>query len=268
MTAKITRQQWYSMKFVLIEMVKCLQDRELAFIEKNMQKPTYRYNIAHHHSHLIALMEHFGILEKSEQYNLYHSLALLKDIPLMSFAPGLRIKQQEALKDSFSEHCVGWDWGIDIDSEKGTLEDAYDSLKGLKRELDKRKVPYHVKFSGARGFHVVIPSEYLPKTEDYTERVKVCGTITDNLKAAYNYCFDTRVYDIKRLWKLPYSWDRGHIALPLTDQQIDHWTLDTCLPENVLYQTKIFNRGLLLRTHGQNTEELQASVTKLIRDWQ
>lgn len=73
---------------------------------------------------------------------------------------GLSAENYDALR-------TGWDFVIDIDSKLG-LEEAKEAALLIINVLKKYGIKNaHIKFSGRRGFHIVMPWEMFPKEMDY-----------------------------------------------------------------------------------------------------
>lgn len=265
------RNHWYSQKYILFEVVKCLKNRELAFLthktENTEFKRMIRYLIAFNLEYLDKHFKRFDF-DKS-LVNAYHSVALLKEIPVFSY--NLKNRKEEDKYKNFNEdydqHVIGYNIFIDIDG-KEDFNTAYDNAKQIKKLFDEFKVPYYVLNSSFKGFHFHIPAEYMPKMEIY-ELLETLNNVIYNLKGIYTLkCLDDSIVDLKRICKVPYSYvNDGSICLPLTDFQFDNYKPENVTCSYVLKNIMIKERGLLLRDWGLNQEELKKNVVKLIHEF-
>ncbi|MAH42840.1 hypothetical protein CL614_03895, partial [archaeon] len=72
----------------------------------------------------------------------------------------------------YSKIRTGWDILLDMDSKIG-MEGGKQCALAIIDFLDKYKITsYGVKFSGSRGFHIVLPNSIFPKEIDYKQLAK------------------------------------------------------------------------------------------------
>lgn len=263
------RKLWYSRLDVLFEIVKCLKDRELCFIERTNEGKsghTVRYLKAHA---IDYLKKHFQWMNSDTKLiNLYHSIATLKSMPMFGYNLITRKKEINYIEfnEKFSEYVTGINFFFDIDGKENPQQ-AYKDTKELKQLLDEHKVPYYLLNSSLTGFHIHIPSIYLPNLLP-SDLISSMIDVTKNIKGIYEFpCIDETITDIKRVCKVPYSYVcDGSICLPLTDEQFDTYTQKTVSIESVL-KLKIRDRGLLVRTHGLSESQLKENIEKFIREF-
>jgi hypothetical protein len=231
---------------VLFEIVKQLQGRETAFLSPNYP---IRCVKAHNISYLKTNMQALGFWKRP--YNVYHSLAHLQNMPMFSFEPNQRRRQQEEFTENFEQYMVGYDLALDFDSKKYGFQQCYKDVKRIKEVLDDYQIPYSLKMSGS-GFHITVNDRYLLSG---VEKVEYCAVFVRELGEVFNLpTLDTSIIDKRRLWKVAYSLDirTGNVALPLTDEQFEKFNIQMVKPEVC---SNIMNRGLL--EHSGNSNNLQ-----------
>ncbi len=246
------RLHWYGQTAVQYEIVKALRGREASFLNPIRTEKGYpiRCMKIHNVAYLASNMKAFHFFERP--YNFYHSIALLKDMPMFTFHPFKRVEQQQEFNKNFKSFMVGYDLPLDFDiKNRSKVTSAVKEIIILKEELlDEFRLPYTIKSSGS-GFHIEIPSEYLDGvTTDPMEKVKVATKVAENLKTFLSSEFlDLSIYDERRVWKTPYTIDvkTGNVALPLDDEQLERFSYDMLKPDAVLRNNLLRGRGMLLR---------------------
>jgi len=251
---EITRDQWYRNPEVLYNIIVASKNRETVFLSKQDKVMTVRNVMANYMDLLKKNFDAFNFFTRS--YNLYYSLATYKKIQLFNFNITTRKGQREAWNQSAIDNTASFDFGLDFDSEG--IEDimsAWKDCKKVKDFFDDYKVPYTVKFSGSKGFHITVPSHALPNlriTDDVDDEMSLFNYLKD---LATMICLkfeaetlDLGIFDPRRIWKTDYSWvcETKLITLPLSDEQFEGFTLSLCEPLTVL-RAGIRNRGNLMR---------------------
>ncbi len=174
-------------------------------------------------------------------------------------------------KEDMDRLRKGWDLILDIDSAMG-LEAAKMTLKKIIYLLEDYGIDgYGMKFSGRRGFHVVVPWKAFPKKVDFEKtskqfpaipqsiasfiRKKIKGDLLQDfidLKGSFHKLSDEldshidrmtpfAFVDVEKDWgkrhlfRLPYSLHDGtwHVSYPLEKDEIDGFKMDDAKPENV-----------------------------------
>jgi hypothetical protein len=260
------RKEYYSKTFVQFELIKCLKHRELACLERKGKK-NIRFVMAFNIDYLKRHFDSLGILKRN--VNLYHSVATLKDIPVFSYNLKERTKEAKYVDFNlnFKDFIIGYDLFIDFDG-KEDFKRCYEEAKEIKAIFDEKKLPYYLLNSSSTGFHIIIPTEFFNQT-DIFKNIEDIKEIINNLAIIYgSMTIDTSISDLKRLKKLPYSFVKdGTIALPLTDEMFNNYSLEMVKAENVLKSVMLKNRGLLIRTHGLSTEQLKENVRQFINEY-
>lgn len=264
------RKKWYNLTYVNFEIVKCLNDRELCFLSAKSEERKFpvRYLMAFSINYLKKHMERFGFLKNL--MNMYHSVSVLKDLPIFSYNPRKRKEdyRYKEFNENYEDYVVGYNLFIDLDS-KGDWKKALQDTLEIKKIFDEYRVPYYILSSSLKGgFHVHIPSEYMPK-KNIHELIAEINEVVYNIRGIYSLeSIDTSIFDIKRVCKVPYSLSSdGGVCLPLSDEMLKIFTPEMIKTENVLKKIMIKNRGLLLRTHNLDKDTLKKNVLKLFEDF-
>jgi hypothetical protein len=249
---EIFRHYWYSKNEAVYEIVKAAQFKEMVFIDKAHEAMPMRCMFIYK---VDMLKEHFSRARflNYPDYNLYLSCAYYKNTPQFSYDPKTRREQMDAWSgmkghsQQYIDHITGYDFFCDFDSAADDISDAHDDAFKLKTLLDKHKVPYTITFSGAKGFHIRVPFKALPQGIGM-KIVMFCKALGEALKEKMKLStLDIGVFDDRRVFKAPYSYDRGNICLPLDDEQFNNFDINKMRVTWVLQNIKIFNRGLLMR---------------------
>jgi hypothetical protein len=264
------RNEYHSKTFVLLEIVKPLYQKELSMITPSGFKPkkVVRYLVAFS---IDFLKKHFEVFN-FEKYpiNLYCSCATLRDIPVFTYSLIKRTKMPEYKKfnDEYNQHIICYDFFCDFDGKQNYAKCLQEALE-MKNIFEEYKVPYFVQNSSFSGFHLIIPSFYMPnyKIEDLIEKIRKA---LFNLKGFHDFeTLDISVGDTKRLRKVSYSVVAdGSVVLPLSPEQFTtNFNPLDCSIRNVLKSIHIKNRGLIIRTHNLSETELKANIIKFFNDY-
>lgn len=265
------RRWWYSQTYVLLEMVKLLQHRELVFLEKpnptiiDRKPKTIRCCCGYTINLVKSNFNSFRVLDYP-YVNLYYSLMSLDKMPLFSFSPSVRAKSYvEWTNGNYKDHYTGYTFALDFDGE--TIEEARKDLLKVKKLYDQYKIPHSVIFSGSKGFHLVVDYRWLPQLSE--ERiVAMLGDLASMMKQIDNIpSIDDSIFDSRRVLKLPYSFCMGRIVLPLDDYQINNFNMEMVNPEYVVKSIKIKDRGLLERHTDQAEDQARNSFLELAKNF-
>ena len=235
------KNEYYSHKEVLYEMVKTMQGREVAFLG---EKLNVRCIKAHSVGYLLKNMDAFNF--KDKKLNIYHSLAYLVNMPMFNYAMEKRRIQQTSFNNSFDDYYKGYDFAFDFDAKGESWIKPYKDCNVLKTLFDQYGVPYSLKFSGS-GFHLSINHVFIPNSS--LKAHELCQALAFRIKSIFQLeSLDESIYDKRRVWKAPYSYDvkTGNIALPLNNSQFDNFSIDIVNPENVI-KYGVRDRGLIER---------------------
>lgn len=267
----ITRQYWYEQIFILLEIVKQLGNKEGVFIEKQDgtivdRKPkVIRCINAGTIDYLKKNFEAFRFL-KFPNFNIYFSLANYDRMPQFSFSPVERAKQYvEWSNGQYLEKAVGYDWAIDIDSE--TWQEGLKDILKIKVLFDRYNLPASYKWSGQKGFHILIEYRWLPQLP-FQRLVVMLSELTTMIKEIDGITnIDDSIIDERRVIKAGYTWDRGKITLPLDDYQLANFDPIMVQPEWVLKNIQIKGRGMLTRHTDQPEPQARASFLKMAENF-
>jgi hypothetical protein len=268
------RRWWYSQTYIGLEMAKLLQHRELVFLEKkNPQQEEsgrrlktirccagYTYDLLKSNYGAFSILQHPFV-------NLYYSLMRFERMPLFSYSPSVRAKKYvEWTNGGYREQYSGYDFAIDFDGEDG-IEGAKKDCLHLKKLFDTFKVPYSVRFSGSRGFHLSVDYKWLPQLPEQ-KIVALCGELGAMIKEIEGLdTLDESIFDARRVFKLPYSFCLGKIVLPLDDYQMANFDLSIVSPEYVQKAIRLKDRGLLERFSNLPPETARANFLTLTKEF-
>lgn len=264
--------------FIGMEMVKCLQHKELAFLEKanpylgDRKKKTIRCCNGFTYDLLQQNLKAFRIL-KYPYANLYYSLMSFDTMPMFSFAPIQRRQQYrewtgyadeetgERIKGKYAEHYAGYSFGIDIDGD--TIADAQADALKVNALYHEYKLPHTHRFSGSRGFHICIETQWLPALPQ-GKLIPMLAELTTKMKYIDNIPhIDDSITDDRRVFKLPYSFDRGKICLPLTEEQLAGFEVSMVEPQTVLKTCQIKGRGILEQFSDRTPHQAQDAFRRM-----
>lgn len=271
MEQDIFKHHWYSLNAVKYEIAKQCQFREVIFLDKTHEKMPVRCIFAYKADHLQRQFDEFKFMQF--KYNLYLSVAQFKGTPLFSYNFAERRKQMDEFsgynqKPTYPDYWQGYDFFMDFDSPD--LKDIEPALKDchlVKDTLDHYNVPYVLSFSGSKGFHLRIPYAVLPQSLGLGI-VTFCKILGENIKERLKLdTLDIGVFDERRIFKAPYSYDNGNICLPLSDEQFEKFDIRQMAVKNVLNNVKIFNRGVLMRFPELPLERSRENFHRMWRDF-
>ncbi len=199
----------------------------------------------------------------------------------------------EATKEFLDALRTGWDYLIDIDSKAG-WECAREATLVFTGALEHYGITdYGIKFSGRRGFHLVVPFEAFPRKIDNTMTEAVypdlLKKITEHLKSfcrdelaeqlqraglskegqsPYDLAeIDSAIFTSRHMFRMPYSLHLGTYlaSIPLERKDIERFKIEDAKPENANAKTRFLSRECtsdaseLVRTalfqHGMGAKE-------------
>jgi len=285
------RKRWYSEPMTLLEMVKCMNGREVAFLEGKTKLPLLTKNAleirgikAHSLSYLQNNFENFKFTERP--CNLYTSIAKFENLPMFSYNFERRKEERAAFTqgEGFNQCFKGWDFVIDLDSQRikdgGVITELnafevnekikdyyniagmYSDAKKLKKIFDEYGLAYSVKASGLKGMHFQVKDEnFFPKDMEPKDKVDLADVIVTNLKELENIptIDNINFYDSTRILKCPYSLEGYHVALPLSEGNgfgsFNDWKIEDMRLDKIYQNIRIVNRGLLERPKTRDPQE-------------
>jgi len=266
--SELLKQQhdYYSRNYILFEILKTLQHREFALLNSKMEEKhvATRFLYSSSLKYLQMHLKELGVSRGEKLINLYRSNAHLKpnSIPVTTYDLKKRTKDKnyQDFNRRFNDFVDGFDFIIDIDAK--TIQHSYSIAKKIKKFYDDYELPYYLQFSGTRGFHIIIPCEYIT-----TKGIKVYEIGLKALITTFGFKdeIDISTLNPKGLIKVSYSFDSGNIALPLDDTQFKNFNIEMVKLENVLKNIQIKSRGLLLRTHNLSKEKLINNVNNFLK---
>jgi hypothetical protein len=221
MIGKSEYNRYYSDDTVLYEIVKGLKARETTLIGWDKDKKNefvVRCIKAHNISYLKNNFKAFDFYNRF--FNIYHSVAYLKDMPMFSYNWVKRKEQQRDFNLEFPNYAYGWDFVMDFDGDDVTYDKLWEDVETVKHLFDKYGVPYTLKASSHKGFHIEINDKYFVGSMD--DKIKFNLNLVRNIKDLWQVeTLDLNIYDMRRVFKVAYSIDikSGLVVLPLTDSQ-------------------------------------------------
>lgn len=254
--------EYYNRKYIQYLILEGCTGREMAFLGKN------NTNVRALNVKCLFDFERsmkFVNWDKNKP-NIYRSLARINKIPQFTFNPKERSKETIYWYERvFDKEIDSYDLFFDFDKdEKSTI---YDVLKEVNELLDYFKsynVPYYVLFSGNRGFQVIVDGKYLPIKKIEKGLVYPHKEIIENVKKTFVFKYLDLSHNgvTNKLCKVPYSLVGNNIALPLSDIQLDNFSLSQMNSDYVLQHIPIMRRGLLEREgNKKGVESFIKSIT-------
>lgn len=258
-------ENYYSQPMIHWAICKYVYERTLDFIIPRKIDPNgiaFRYRRAVSPKAISLFFDKFNIMRKP--FNIYASNAKInpQGFPIIDMRPEIAKKQVAEVTANYSKYLKAYDLRFDLDHEDIMVAHA-EAIK-VKDLLDEYHVPYWVMFSGNKGFNFCIDSEKIPQEYQLLDlpemNLKIAENISRKLKLK---TLDLSVYTLERVFKVPYSVarERNLVALPLTDDQLENFSLESYDPKTVLRTVLLKNRGLLER------EGTTKDVFRLYRDF-
>lgn len=205
--------EWYKIPAVKFKIIKYTYNHETAMIKPNFVQEdfkTIRMLRIHNVQHLDLWLKFMHIWDSQKIYNIYYSLAgYEKGIPYSTLY--LSERDFGDWKKNHWKEMVSYDFLLDIDGKNTSeIDFAYYSAKEIKKFFDKFGVPYNLRFSGM-GFHFIIPYDYFEELglsfnpSDENRIYKFYNEIARKLNERFSVMIDTKIYDTRRVCKIPYS---------------------------------------------------------------
>ncbi len=256
---------WYKIPAVKFEMIKFLNNREVAFLKPSFSTTkgmSTRMLRIHNVQSLDAWNKNLHVWEGKKDYNMYHSIAKFKNgIPFSSF--NLTDRDFGNWNRDCWQEIEEYDFFLDIDSgNHKELEFSCYSAKVIKQLFDNLDVPYLLRFSGM-GFHFIIPYRFFnyknfnPHDDDNIYNIFM--DIAIKLHNKFSEMIDLNIYDYRRVVKIPYSLalykDKSFVCLPLnSDEEFENFNLKNMMPSNWI--SKVRGRGEKLFNEKGNVNKL------------
>lgn len=171
--------------------------------------------------------------------NVFFTFATLNEMPRLSFDADEKKEQNKIFIGKFNSLISKLDFGLDFDAKEFSIELVREEVKRVVDFITTAKFKkFVVKCSGS-GMHIDIPY----KKEIIRGNIK---NFNDLISFHCDFCvmlkdicrlktLDTKIYDLRRMWKCPFSFDikSGNIALPLENNEIESFNYDTVWYKNV-----------------------------------
>jgi hypothetical protein len=275
---KLLEQQheFYAFLPVLFEIVKECKNRTIDFLSSKYSDKKFgvRYFYSRNVNYLKRHLESVGVSRGNKFLNVYRSNALLKNhaVRLYTYNPKERTSDPEYVEfdKNYFSLIESFDLTFDIDSPLKDTMDSYKIAKEVKFELDEYKVPYYVKNSGSKGFHFVIPAQYMPNIS-VSELINMINKVVTNFREIHmiKQYIDLSVLNPKGLLKCAYSFDSssGCVSLPLNDYEFDNFSVEKTKMDYVLKNVHLMNRGLKMHTHNLSEEQLKDNLKRFLEEY-
>jgi hypothetical protein len=250
------RKSFYNSENVLYNIIEATKYRETAFIriptEELPNTITIRDLKINAVRYWLWNCERFQFYDFP--FNAYASVGKFPNMPVFSWNPKMRREEMDRWNRNFLAEMTEYDFLMDIDNPD--LRIAYATAYKTMQILREAQVAYSCVFSGNKGWHIRI------SYEDFSPEMKALpkpGLVTMLKKFAEKftavnglYSIDLSIFDTRRIGKIPYSvvYPKYYIALPLSDAEMDNFTLEYCTMEHWLKpenMRKLYQRGLLKR---------------------
>lgn len=271
------RKNWYETDYILHQIRPQLVNKYLSVRKKGKGKKFIlsRYYMGYSIDLLKKSLERNNVLN-DDSAKIYFDLATWqKDdgtTPIFSYDKSQRKKQKEDFSDKGEwKNCIqSYDFAIDFDSKKIMV--AWKECKKVKEVFDEYKLPYTLRFSGTKGFHLVIDSKWIKTRFKPIKRAELFGKVVNNIMNDLRLkTIDMSIYDPRRILKLAYSLCNNdgeeYVCLPLNDSQFDLFKIENMRMDNVLRNIRLFNRGLLERNHNLSEKELILNTSRFIKEY-
>ncbi len=242
---------WYTRTFILFSLREGMINREVVFMNKEgLIIRSLKVNS------LQGIKYYFDKYKFFEnRFDIYASVAVLKNIPESSVTNEEMRDNREELKKNWKDYVLGYDFFIDIDCEKYKSDDknfktAKEWAIKVMKYFNEKKFVSSQKFSGNKGFHFIIPYKHMK--EKFKDYKKFAEKIANELKIPFvkGFGIDDSTFDKRRICKVPYSLHSrtNLVALPVTDEQLINFNKEDYSVSNVLNNVKpLVMRGLLIK---------------------
>jgi hypothetical protein len=280
----LTREDYYSTDYVIFNIISQLKNRYLSVRRRDKKKENKwilsRYYMGYSKQLFLDSLRRNEVFQ-DQSAKIYFDLAQWKNeegiTPIFSFEKNKRaIEKREFSGDpgknngAYLKLISSYSFAIDIDSK--SPKKAYKDAKAVKLIMDKYKLPYSLKFSGSKGFHFVIDSQFIELGVKPIDLPGLFGKVVNNLMNDERIkTIDTSIYDARRILKIAYSLcnndGKEYVCLPLSDEEFDNWKYEDMEMSRVLAKVKLFKRGLLTRLYGLTEEQLKMNFKKFIEDY-
>ena len=245
------RNFYYRKIYVLFEMLKCMKNKEVVFMDKDDNWKCIRGLWVKSMDYLrFTFFPTFKFLEKN--YNIYISCANYEGIPPFTFNLSNRSKETKLFFGTEALNLItGYDLLLDFDCKDRQREDYLRELWAFYNVLDKNEVCFYIIFSG-NNYQIVIPSDVYGfdiKKEKMKKR-SFMKPLDFAIQFRKRFCLkslDIRGVGVyNKLMKCPYSLVAENVVLPISNFNGKDSIFSS---RYVLSGMTIKNRGLMLHNN-------------------
>lgn len=242
------RNVYYSQTFVLFELLKCMKNREVVFLDRDEDYKAIRGMWIKSLNYLkYSFFEMCHFYNANKNYNIYISCAKYSVIPEFSFNFTERSKEtQEWFKNTAMSKIYAYDLLLDFDYDnKYSVVEYTKELRDFFLLLQFEKVKFYTIPSG-KNFQFVIPSEIWgydglnKETRKSDKAVKLINEIKTKFKLKFLDTIGIGTYN--KIMKCPYSLSNGIVCLPVENCYFDNF--DMFKVDVVLKHIPLKNRGI------------------------
>lgn len=231
--SQLTATEWYNNKTIQIQLVKQLKNRYLharVNIPPEKRKPdgkaeTFARKMYGYNLHTIqSSFDTYNIPIRDGK--VYRNTCTFSTLPMWSYNPIVRAAQKKELNDILNNARNGYDLFIDIDGAAYPWEIVKKDTHTIACYLRDLGFPIRIKFSGAKGFHIITDAYYMPEDIPVSKLCDGAFRIAQHLQQDIinpeHKIVDFAIYEEDRIQTLAYSYDNRTklFAKPLFIEEI------------------------------------------------
>jgi len=238
------------------EILKDVRGHEVGFIPMVQGTGSKRFMTIGKIDFLVKNLKYFFC---QGDYNVYHLFRGLEYVRASDVVGGSKFKKK------YEDSVYGMDYVVDVDAE-GDL-DLAKSVAGEVVDLFNRyKMPYEIKFSGSKGFHLVVYWKFLNKYIHLPIRhlwIDSMNTVLlDNINRKYHKYVDLATNRTHGLFRVKYSMHPKTrlVSVPLTLKEFESFSTELADPFNDNFTVK---NSLVLTNDGSSLNSLVKNYPEL-----
>ena len=233
---------WYSKVFVQFEIVKLCQGKCLTVLGGFNERGFKVHNLSYWASNVA-----FWSL-KTKPSSIYRSISNHVGLPIFSFNLVERaVTRKKFFADDYMDTVVSFDRVLDVDNPGKKSGDLVGGFI-----VCKRVVRFLVDYFSSKGERVAI----VHSGSGFNIYLNGCMSLNGfeglrdlcvDLNNSCDGLLDTSVFEVKRVFKVPYTLDfkTGHVVLPVSLLEFETFGFNDYLPDVVLKKVRVKGRGLV-----------------------